>query len=77
MRFMVVVAEIIGNLSAPPEFIDPGIVDVGSPVQLAIWEILMAGVRSLPCFNRALYWLSAVAAQAVSRATGGRVTLPA
>jgi hypothetical protein len=73
MRFMVVVAEIIGNLSAPPGFMDPGIVDVGSPIHLAIWEILMAVVRSLHCFNR----LSIVAAQAVAWATGGRVTLPA
>ena len=75
MRFVVVVAEIIGNLSAPAEFMAPGTVDVGSPVYLAISEILTAFVRSLPCFNRALHCLSAVAAQTVSRATGGRVTL--
>jgi hypothetical protein len=78
MRFMVVVAEIIGNLSAPAAgSMAAGTVDVGSPVYLAIWEILTAVVRSLPCFDRTLHCLSAAAAQAVSRATRGRITLAA
>jgi hypothetical protein len=74
MRFMVVVVEIIGNLSAPAGSMAAGTVDVGSPVYLAIWEVLAAVVRSLPCFDRALHCLSAVAAQAASRVSGGRVT---
>jgi hypothetical protein len=76
MRFVIVIAELIGNLSMPGSGIDAGNLDMGSPVYFAVWEISVALLRSLPCCHRAAHILSAVAAQAVSRMTGGRSLCP-
>ncbi|MBZ0147620.1 MAG: hypothetical protein K8F62_08785 [Pseudorhodoplanes sp.] len=76
MRFVIVVAEIIGNASTQAQYPDPDLIGFGSPIHMAAGEILMAVARSLPCFNRALDRLSALASKVMARkilARGGRL----
>jgi hypothetical protein len=63
MRFVIVVAEIIGNASTPVQYLDPDLMGLGNPMHMAVAEILMAVARSLPCFNRVLDHLSEFAAR--------------
>jgi len=73
MRFVIVVAEIIGDASSPVQYLDPGLMGLGNPIHMAVAEILMAVARSLPCFYRALDHLPAVATNVMARASGGRL----
>lgn len=60
MRFVVVVAEIIGNMSTPAQYMGPGNIDLGSPIHLAIGEVFMS-LRALPCIQRASHAFAAAA----------------
>ena len=77
MRFVIVVAEIIGNASTPVQYLDPDLIGPGGPIHMACAEIMMAFMRTLPCCNRASHNLLAFAAKAMTRATGGRFAFAA
>jgi len=67
MRFVVVLTEIIGNLSMPVQQ-QPN-VDIGNPVYLAIGEMLLACMRALPVTDRLRRRVSTVAVKAAMWAT--------
>jgi hypothetical protein len=69
MRFGVMLAEIIGNLSMPAPGLQQANVDIGNPVYLAIGEMLLACMRTLPVTDRLRRRVSTVAVKAAMWAT--------
>jgi hypothetical protein len=69
MRFVAVLAEIIGNLSMPAPGLQQANVDIGNPVYLAIGEMLLASMRALPVTDHLRQRASTVAVKAAMWAT--------